>query len=290
MTVKAAQLDPVAAGIALEAPGAAADHGASGIEVLAAGIHQPRRDDENRIQVMRQGGVGRSGAKSYRECVGRFGGNDGAGKAGELTVGELACTLDRGQYILGHQRRAVMEFHIRAQLEFPGAGIDRAPAAGQAGDQPGVVIDMGQRLEHMPADLVVGRNIRQMRIDRGDVGGHADAQGAAGVVPSFSCVPCVLGQHRQAERKQAGEQAAEQTGRKAMETRQQQSAGLQPRLIQITMGFHAAIVAPVLLRSCLGPASALPGPDSVGLLLQHLPVEIFQRARELGIVGQWRLQ
>ena len=196
---------------------------------------------------MRQGGVGRGGTQSYRECVRRFGGNDGAGEAGELTVGELACTLDRGQYILRHQRRAVMEFHIRAQLEFPGAGIDRAPAAGQAGDQPGVVIDMGQRLEHMPADLVVGRNIRQMRIDRGDVGSHADAQGAAGVVPSFSRV---LGQHRQAERQQACKQTGKQPDTTLRETRCQWSAGLQPTMIRVAKRVHPAIVAPVLPGSC----------------------------------------
>ena len=37
-------------------------------------------------------------------------------------------------------------------------------------------IDVRQRIEHVPADVVVGRDVGEMRIDRGHVGGERDAQ------------------------------------------------------------------------------------------------------------------
>ena len=55
-------------------------------------------------------------------------------------------------------------------------GSTGAPRLGEAGDEARVLVDVRERLEDVPGDVVVRRDVDEVRVDRRDVGGHADAE------------------------------------------------------------------------------------------------------------------
>src|SRR6185369_17008922 len=69
---------------------------------------------------------------------------------------------------LGREVRAVVPLHALAQLEFPGGVVDGAPALGQAGALVLLLVLLHQRVEEMLRHAVVGREIVEVRVERGD--------------------------------------------------------------------------------------------------------------------------
>jgi hypothetical protein len=69
-----------------------------------------------------------------------------------------------------------MELHAFAQPEFPGQIVDRAPRHRKRRLQLRLRILGYQRLEDMLGDVVVGREVVVMRIDRSHVRAKRDAQ------------------------------------------------------------------------------------------------------------------
>ena len=177
--VVAHELDAVAAGEARELVRPGADRRFAGVEVLGAGAgRRLLRHDEHRVQVVRHHRVRRRGLQADRVAVDDLLRDDRPGEGGERAGArrERRRPVDRERDVLGGELRAVAELHALAELELPGRRIDRAPRLGEAGDEPHVLVDVRERLEDVPGDVVVRRDVDEVRVDRGDVGGHADAE------------------------------------------------------------------------------------------------------------------
>ena len=91
-------------------------------------------------------------------------------------IGNLADPVDRERDVLGGEVRPVVKFHALPQLELPGGRVDRLPRLGEPRDEPRIGIERNQLLVDMLGDVVVGKEVYVVRVHRGDVGAHADAQ------------------------------------------------------------------------------------------------------------------
>jgi hypothetical protein len=67
-----------------------------------------------------------------------------------------------------------VELHAFPQLEFPREIVDRPPRFRERGLKPPARVPSHQCFEDVVADVVVGRQVVKMRIDRSDVGAERD--------------------------------------------------------------------------------------------------------------------
>ena len=130
---------------------------------------------------------------------------DAACHAGEgrRAVRHLGGALEGEGDVLRGERRAVVEFDAGAKLEFPHRVAERLPRQGESRHRPLLGVARHQRIEDVQGDLVIGRTVLELRIERGRLVAQAD--------PEFlGCsLPCECKRH---ERQQGGaHQPASQT-------------------------------------------------------------------------------
>jgi hypothetical protein len=76
----------------------------------------------------------------------------------------------------GGEGRAVVEPHALAQPELPGGVVHCAPRLGEAGLDPAARVLHHQRVEYVRADVVVGREVVEVRIHGRYVAAEGDAE------------------------------------------------------------------------------------------------------------------
>ena len=84
--------------------------------------------------------------------------------------------IDRERDVLGRQLAAVVELDALAQLELPRLVVERLPRRRDAGNHPRVRVHLHELVEDVLGDVVVGKQVEEVRVDRRDVGGDRDLE------------------------------------------------------------------------------------------------------------------
>ena len=90
--------------------------------------------------------------------------------------GHVRHAVDRERDVLGGELAAVVELDALAQLELPGLVVDRLPRRREPGNHLRVRVHLHELVEDVLGDVVVGKEVEEVRIDRRDVGGDRDLQ------------------------------------------------------------------------------------------------------------------
>jgi hypothetical protein len=135
------------------------------------------RDDEHLRHIVRHQRIGRRGLDVQRVVVDlheRLAARvDAEARRAALDVGGA---LEAEDHVVGGERRAVVEAHVFAQLEFPGRRVDRLPGLGEVRGQALALVLPHQAVEDVAEQRVVRRQVVIMRVHRRRLGSEADPQ------------------------------------------------------------------------------------------------------------------
>ncbi len=193
--VVALQHDAVALGVAHEPVGPGADRGLAGIERLGLGIGADvlafLAVERHRAGAVLLGGQDARWSKARWQQRIRLVGRDHHGeRIGRRHAGDRAHVdaerrrrvlhprraAERIDHVVGGEVVAVGELHARPQLELPGRVVEGAPRHGEARLHQLVLVLVGQPVEDVLEQRVVGREIVEVRVHRRGLGREPDLE------------------------------------------------------------------------------------------------------------------
>ena len=179
VVVVAREFHPVAVYVAHELEAAAADGRLAAVEVVRRGIRRRLlRYDVDRGQVVGCQRIGRRILQAQRVRIDDLLRDDCLGIGGEAAgaVRDQRHAIDREHDVLGGQLGSIVEFDALAQLEFPRRVVDGLPRRRDARDHLRIGVHLHELVEDMLGNVVVGKQVEEMGVDRRDVRRDRDLQ------------------------------------------------------------------------------------------------------------------